>query len=350
MGGFFGVNLQPGNAVQGRGIGGGGFFGQQPRATGVVLQGPFTTVVSNNGAGVVLGAAPKLSVRDSNGIWTPVSVAAQFGNQGLNGIVTTRANPGQWAALSSRGPGLGNGLVAYSANAFTYAPEPSGSSINLALNCGAVNSGLWCIAGDGFDTHTSPDGQNWTTHVGVLPFVGSFFGNDMLSDGAQFVLCGQQTGNQQHATSANGVVWNLLTYQCNLATGIIFDGARFVSTVRTLANAPAAVDPIAGAASEAILPTVNTPLDLAFRAAPGLPVYCVIAGNSVIVANTLAGLAAGAVTPLSAGTLRSICCTTGGIFIAVDDLGVAYTSFDTVTWSAEDPLLGAVFLSCIESG
>jgi len=56
------------------------------------------------------------------------------------------------------------------------------------------------------------------------------------------------------------------------------------------------------------------------------------------------------VTNVSAGTLRAICCTSGNLFIVVDDQGVAYTDFDNTAWTAEDPGLGAVFLSSVASG
>lgn len=350
MSGFFGFGVIPGGTVRGSVLGSSGYFGPVfvPDTAPPVPVGPFAVVVANDGGGQAIGGGPQVSVRDSNsGLWTPGNVTA-FGTHGLNGIATDGGNPGVWIALSSRSPAVGNGLTGRSVNARNYALEPSGNS-NTALGCSSLLVGTgWCSAGDGNNTHTSPDGINWTTQLAVLPFAGSFFANDIIGAAAQFIVVGQSSGNINHATSNDGIAWFAFAYTCNGAFSIIFDGVRFLSTVRTLTNAPAVVDPIAGAGSEVLLPTAATPLDIAFRSLPAL--YCVIAGGTVISAASVAGLAAGTVTGVSAGTLQSICCGSDGIFIAVDNQGAAFSSGDGLTWTTENPGLGAVFLACIESG
>jgi hypothetical protein len=143
---------------------------------------PVPAVAVSNGGVVALSSLTGLS-------WTNRTIpSVSYTGGAWNGALYAVVGSGGSAATSPNGKDW---------TARTLA-APTGGAWRRA----AWNGAVFCtISQGGTDTATSPDGDAWTVHAGVLP--SSAF-SDIASDGVQFVIVGSSGIT---STSLDGITW-----------------------------------------------------------------------------------------------------------------------------------------------
>lgn len=297
-----------------------GFFGNVTPAVP-----HFIAVGSDSSAGA--SSVPLLSIRSAGpgGTWTPESVGGAFGANGLFSVVHALS---QWLAATDSGTS-GASVIGTSPDGIHWTPQTNPDPGRNLLALGG-DTAFANIGGNGQTLATSADGVTWTDTSSFLS--GSFVVAASAAGGGNYVITGTGSGSANHGFSANGTTWATSSFSTLGGTAVIWDGVQFVTVcTNTGGQAIIATSPTGVTWTPSAPLTFTGATVIAWNGAR----YVLAGGANVATAGTLAALVTASSFNVAGTNIITAITAGGGLFVAVDNFCVAYSSSNGTSWTTE---------------